>query len=280
MEDTRFDGLYMTVAQQQGQQGIEGLLDTFFGFLRRRTDFFTGGGKGLEHVKDTVFNSLLKQAAIVEREEAKKNTSQSTKQESKPNKKAPSNVTSTTSASKSTPKAKEVESDVLEMGPDGTFDATQVSNPAPSASIASSAIDAAAQPVSEPASTTTKPADDASSFSTHNGGRTSVYHWSQTLQELQVNFPVDSALRSRDMDIVITPTRIKVAIRGQKPLLDCELYRRILPDDSSWTLEDGRSGKYLTLYLTKANQMEWWTCVGTGEPEIDVTKVSLFPHKE
>ena len=37
-EDERFDGLFMNVAQQA--QGIDNLMDTFFGFLRRKTDFF------------------------------------------------------------------------------------------------------------------------------------------------------------------------------------------------------------------------------------------------
>jgi N-terminal conserved domain of Nudc. len=39
-DDERFDGLYMTVAQTA--QGIDPLLDTVFGFLRRKTDFFAG----------------------------------------------------------------------------------------------------------------------------------------------------------------------------------------------------------------------------------------------
>lgn len=34
----RFDNLYMTIAQEAG--GISGLLNSFFSFLIRRTDFF------------------------------------------------------------------------------------------------------------------------------------------------------------------------------------------------------------------------------------------------
>ena len=44
MEDERFDGMFMQVAQQAG--GIENILDVFFGFLNRKTDFFTGADEG------------------------------------------------------------------------------------------------------------------------------------------------------------------------------------------------------------------------------------------
>lgn len=39
-DDDRFDGMYMNLAQQN--QGIDNLLESFFGFLRRKTDFYTG----------------------------------------------------------------------------------------------------------------------------------------------------------------------------------------------------------------------------------------------
>lgn len=42
MNDDKFDGLLMTLIQQS--QGIDGLFMNFFGFLRRRTDFFTNSG--------------------------------------------------------------------------------------------------------------------------------------------------------------------------------------------------------------------------------------------
>lgn len=42
-DDDRFDGLYMNLAQQN--QGIDNLLESFFGFLRRKTDFYTGASE-------------------------------------------------------------------------------------------------------------------------------------------------------------------------------------------------------------------------------------------
>ena len=37
-----------------------------------------------------------------------------------------------------------------------------------------------------------------------------------------------------------------------------------------WHTEDG---KFISVLLTKQNQMEWWKCVVKGDPEIDTQKV-------
>lgn len=42
-DDDRFDGMYLNLAQQN--QGIDNLLESFFGFLRRKTDFYTGASE-------------------------------------------------------------------------------------------------------------------------------------------------------------------------------------------------------------------------------------------
>lgn len=42
-DDDRFDGLYLNLAQQN--QGIDNLLESFFGFLRRKTDFYSGASE-------------------------------------------------------------------------------------------------------------------------------------------------------------------------------------------------------------------------------------------
>merc|ERR1712039_942956 len=39
-QDERFDGILLNIAQQAGS--VDNILDAFFGFLNRKTDFFTG----------------------------------------------------------------------------------------------------------------------------------------------------------------------------------------------------------------------------------------------
>merc|ERR1711998_356155 len=73
MAEEEFDGMFMQVAQRR--QGIEPLFDTFFGFLRRRTDFFTAAEPGkAENTVTTAFRkhvSLAEQEAAVKEKEAK-----------------------------------------------------------------------------------------------------------------------------------------------------------------------------------------------------------------
>jgi hypothetical protein len=53
--------------------------------------------------------------------------------------------------------------------------------------------------------------------------------------------------------------------------LSGKFHKKILLDDSFWTLEDN---KEVVFTLMKGNEMEWWKCVIEGEPEIDTTKVN------
>ena len=68
MAEERFDGMFMSVAQQA--QGIEPLMDHLFSFLRRKTDFFTGASR--EQVEELVLKAVGKHADINEKEATKK----------------------------------------------------------------------------------------------------------------------------------------------------------------------------------------------------------------
>jgi len=53
MEDTRFDGLFISAIQQC--QGIEKFYDALFSFMRRKTDFFQ-----LEEQSGKTVNDMMK----------------------------------------------------------------------------------------------------------------------------------------------------------------------------------------------------------------------------
>jgi hypothetical protein len=51
--------------------------------------------------------------------------------------------------------------------------------------------------------------------------------------------------------------------------VDDDLSKRIIVDDSLWTIVDGE----LSINLQKENKMEWWKNVCIGDPEINTQKV-------
>ena len=64
-------------------------------------------------------------------------------------------------------------------------------------------------------------------------------------------------------------TYIQVGVKGEPPKVNGELHKRVIVDDSFWTLEDGD----VVVSLQKENKMEWWKCVIVGDPEINTQKV-------
>ena len=72
------------------------------------------------------------------------------------------------------------------------------------------------------------------------------------------------------LDVDIKNTSLKVKIKGQSEnLIEGTFHKRIIVDDSIWTVEDGN----LVVSLQKENKMEWWKCVLVGDPEINTQKV-------
>lgn len=69
-----------------------------------------------------------------------------------------------------------------------------------------------------------------------NGGRTDRFVWTQQLAEVSVSVPVPLGTRSRDLAVEIGKKRLRVGLKGQPPLVDGELHKPVLVDDSCWTL--------------------------------------------
>lgn len=292
-DDDRFDGLYMNVAQQA--RGIDPLLDTVFGFLRRKTDFFAGPPGAAAAGTDGTELAMEKVQQVMERHVkrylAEQSGKSSSKKKAKPTAAPPSSITSPKKA-KSEPTKKEAAEDVIEMGNDGGFDVSEqttpvVENPSPphvpSASSDAKPIKAEEPPKSK--NETAEPAkpsneDDDMDEDTAkkappvgNGGTVpGKYVWTQTLAEVTVNIPVPDNTRGRDLNVVIAKKKLKVGLRGAKEMIieEAALCKPIIVDDSFWTVEDGNR---LVVNLQKSNQMEWWDCVVQGDPTIDVKTI-------
>lgn len=55
------------------------------------------------------------------------------------------------------------------------------------------------------------------------------YKWTQTLEEADVTVPIPGNLKARDLIVELKKTHIKVAIKGQEPIIDV----RFLPASQS-----------------------------------------------
>ena len=289
MDDDRFDGLYLNVAQTT--QGIEPLLDTVFSFLRRKTDFFNGppgtattsssddnnnntaaaaATAGTQAAIAKVNQVLQKHADLYRKEQQKKAAAAAAKKKKK--KKAPP-----TDAKKT-----KVSGDAVEMGKDGAFDLSAAgSTTTEAAEISRPSSDETAEAPPAEATTGKKDASgdhfeeekNEGSVPIGNGGTVEgKYVWTQTLAEVNVNVPLPPNTRGRDLNVTIAKRHLKVGLKSQSGtwIVDAPLIKPIICDDSFWTVEDGNR---LSINLQKQNQMEWWDGVCEGDPKIDITKI-------
>ena len=117
------------------------------------------------------------------------------------------------------------------------------------------------------------------------------YKWTQQIGDLDLTSPIPSNIKGKDLDVKITKTSIKAAIKGQDAIIEvCYLAKSVqnillnrnqgtFPhpihvDESTWTLETTPAGKELSIHLDKVNKMEWWAHVVTSAPKIDTSKIT------
>lgn len=130
--------------------------------------------------------------------------------------------------------------------------------------------------------------DEGKQIPIGNGGSTSRYVWTQTLEEVTVHVPLPEGLRSKDLDVKIGANTLSIRQKGGTASdstlasLGGTLFARIRPSESTWTLESTThsSQKMTTLQLILDKvQKTWWATVISGDtPLIDTTMVDSTRH--
>jgi hypothetical protein len=46
------------------------------------------------------------------------------------------------------------------------------------------------------------------------------YKWVQTIGDLDITAPVPANIKGRDLDVVLTRSKLKVAVKGQSPIVE------------------------------------------------------------
>lgn len=99
--------------------------------------------------------------------------------------------------------------------------------------------------------------------------------YSNTFDELYISSmhsPQKTLWILSQVKVTILSKKLRVVVKGQV-LVDGQLERAVLPDDSTWAIETLETGaKRLTVTLSKVddvNGYNFWPCVIKGHPQVD-----------
>lgn len=268
MNPEQFDQVLLSIASQHTKngQGIEGLLETFFGFLARKTDFFTGAEQGAAEaiILKSAEKIASKSSKVREKRAAdkKKRDTQRKKQlerEASLRKKADEESARREAARKA--KGKEQPTAPATSGGGG--------GDGPSFEIVEEEGGEGGETKKEKADKKGENDEENDDEEEEeqgppligNGGTNDNYRWTQTLKEVSVFVPVRAGLRSKHLTVDYTRTKMKVGVKGEELIINGEFFNPIRTDDCTWTIEDSDDGREIAVYLVKDNQMEWWKSV-------------------
>ena len=110
-----------------------------------------------------------------------------------------------------------------------------------------------------------------------NGADLETHSWTQTLADIDVSIPlkVEFKVKSRDVICDISKKHLKVALKGNPPIIDADFPKEVKTGSCFWTLDKN----VISLTLEKMNDMEWWNKLVEGDPELNTKKVNPEPSK-
>ena len=256
------DGLMTQAAQicaahaPPGETPIATLLDAFFGFLNDRTDFFVDKARAGAAVRDALGRAggrAAVKAAETSREEAERAARERRERDA---------ATARAMEEADRARVEAVRAKTLEMAM--AKSEGRVTEEAGEEEGGEEEEDPHAL----------KPGTTAPNVG--NGGETEKYVWTQTLQDVEVRVAVPPGTKSKQVKCEFTKDRFSFKVYGadgveaEASTIAGEFYAPVAPDECYWTLEDNA---YVSCFLQKLKDIEWWTCVLKGDQVIDTKKV-------
>lgn len=271
--DETFDTVFLGLAQQISKKngpGIEPLLNTFFGFLRRKTDFFVGA----ETTKiNEIINKSLSRQLDMSGDERKKREIEAIKRKQAEEKRKKAKAAALA-------KEREEESagpDIVEINSDDEDNE-----------------DVKVEEVKDENKENEKDNGDESEDeedkdkirpNAANGGDYKDFYFTQTLEEVVVYIYIARGIKSKDLKISVTKKNLSVTLKDGTELMKGEWFDTVKANEMTWTLEDSihenkarnRKGmdseRVIAIYIQKVKGMCWWNSVLKGQPEINTKKV-------
>lgn len=259
--DERFDGMLLAIAQQSG--GIDNLLNIYFSFLQRKTDFFSEPDRAQTSVM-AAFKVAKERYAAAHPPKPKAAAAAAPAATAASAK--PAAATSSTSSSR----VEVLEDDAPPATADAKAKAFEQEKQARKEKVAALQAEAAAAAADEAGN---KPGGIKPNH--QNGADYEGYSFTQTLSDVELRIPLPQTnVKSKMLDVVITNRHIRVAWKGKtdaaSTFIDGDLFAPIKGEDTFWTIEDGST---VSISFKKQNGQEWWKGVLTTDPPIDLQKV-------
>lgn len=192
MEEGKFDGILVTMLQEG--KNYETFFDNLFGFLRRKTDFFSDwkkaetiiAGAGKKHIEQ--YEKDKKEEQRRQEEKAKREEAKAKEKKTEPD-----------------------QDEIKKMIEKAKLEQERAQREAAEKKAQEAAASAEEKKEGD------KDKDEKESKAPPgNGGITDRYIWTQTLNEVTVSIPVDDSVSKKDTDIKITQKGLYVGVKGQK----------------------------------------------------------------
>jgi hypothetical protein len=253
------DGPLVELAQRSGGD-LRKLLYAFFSFLHRRTDFYcvphdddSGKGHRLGFSEGDAEKLLL---AAFRQFPLRKMPKQTGPRADPPGEVSPSSASSKTAVAAGKTTASSTKKDTA------TAKETKTQKEIRKAA-------------NEDPMESTRFTDEGKQVPVGNGGATSKFRWTQTIEEVTLLVAPPERTRGKDLAVSIKRANISVkmkkAVDGEdepRTILEGKLPDTIQPDESTWSIEGG-----VMLLVLQKSRKTWWESALVGDPKIDTTLV-------
>jgi hypothetical protein len=254
MSNEIYDGVLMNIVQKA--EGIEGFYDAVFGFMRRKTDFFTVSDKARTTVLEqferhlNLFNEDKQRQLLIKKKQDELKRKQEEEQKAK---KAPVVEQSDSKVEEITDEEadKLMQQDVKEVEPQ----AVPKSDVKKDGEGEGDESDGGEPPL------------------VGNGLRTDKYWFVQTLGDITLNVFIPEHIKAKNLDVVYTTKKLKVGVKGETPIIDGELPEKIVAEDTLWTIDTIEGERVCQITFDKFDKMKWWDCAIVGDTKINTKKI-------